>query len=673
MAMDADESLSKEDIFTYYINRINFGANGRGIQVSSQYFFNKDVTELGLSEAAMLAGIVNAPYGWNPFWNLDKATTRRNEVLNLMERHGYITTFECQAAKKIKVEDLLVHDQLLLKYDAIPNQAFIDTVIEEVIALTGDNPYEVPMRIYTTLDPALQRIVEDIQNGQYPAAKVNAHKYMDTAVVVIDKNGEILAIGGGKNYNVQRGFNFVTDMRKQPGSATKPFLSYALAYEHLGLTTESYVFDGPMNFPGSNTRVVDYNNKYRGIINVQTALSDSRNVPAVDLLYQSMKAIGSENIVKYLNTIGFKQVSIDNFSVMHAIGGGDFLTNPLEISGAYNMLMNRGEYIQPHCVYRIEYDDGSRPVDTDYPRVRALSEEAAWLVTDVLRKNVGTGPPAAGQYGIIRKQYPVFAKSGTTDWGGAASKRLKLPVPNGSKDKQLICATTEYVIAVWVGFDKGVPGENTYYSVALSTAQIPANIIKIVQDHMDKNYPRPGSIPRPKGIGSVTFISGYLEHFAPYPGMDSNFLVTGLNKAGTTELQTFIPPVIGEIYIVDAGIADTNAGTTTFRVTVPTFYLPEYLEVAPLLKEFPLGSKTYPGGRGNHVTWWMGPVRYYAYVESLANIPISSTILSEGNTIYVDVDNSKISGGQVRVCSYYAFSNLTDIRSNTACQIITIP
>ena len=679
MAMEADEVLSKEDILTYYINRINFGANnGRGIQVSSQYFFNKDVRDIGLSEAAMLAGIVNAPYGYNPFWNLEKATWRRNEVLNMMEAHGYITAFECQAAKKIKVEDLLVRDEVKVKYDTIPNQAFIDCAIDEVMAITGEDPYDVPMRIYTTLDRGLQKVVEDVQNGQYPAAKVNAHQYLDNAVIVLDHNAEILAVGGGKNYNIQRGFNFAVNMKKQPGSVTKPILSYPLAFEYLGLTTESYVYDGPMNFPGTSTRVVDYNNRYRGIISVHQAISDSRNVPAIDELGQVIRKVGRETVVDYLNAIGFSYVDIDNFSVMNGIGGGGFLTNPVQMAGAYNMLMNLGEYRKPHAIRRIEFDDGRQAIDVDYPATRVISDAAAWLVTDVVRKNVGTGPAKNTQYGLLRRNYPVYGKSGTTDWGSKASRKLKLPVTNGAKDKMMMIATSQYTIAVWVGFDSGVPGKNTYYAPAMVKMRIPSNIARPIMDYMEKHYPRPAALPRPKSVGSVTFIKGYAfqgqtVHYMPYPGIASSQLVNGLNKAGTTELTPFEPPNLGDIFIVSAAVTHSNATSTTISVTVPTFYLPELLEIAPKTKRFYLGKNSWVGGRGNDVTWWMGPVRYYAQVENMSSTMLAPAEVSAENTIEVTFDTGSYSGNQVKVCAYYAYSYMPNVRSGYACQPVMVP
>jgi len=676
MAMDADSVLTKQEIFENYVNKINFGARGRGIQVASRYYFNKNVQDVGLSEAAMLAGVVNLPYGYNPFLDLEAAAFRRNEVLNMMEYHGYITAQECIAAKKIKVEDLLYgEDEYSVEYDTIPNQAYIDVVIKEVIELTGLDPFEVPMVIYTSFDPHAQKVVEDVQNGKYPSAKVNAHKYLNNAIIVLNHDFEIVAVGGGKNYNGQRMFNLATDMEKQSGSSMKPVLSYLLAYEHIGLTTGSYVYDGPMNYPGSGTRVVDYNNRYRGIISVTTAIVDSRNVPAVDLMQQVINAIGSEKVIEYMNSVGYSHVTSESFSTMDAIGGGSFLTSPLEMAGAYNMLMNLGEYVQPHTVLRIEFDDGRPAHEAQYQRVRVVSEAAAYLSAEVVRKNVATG---AGKYSVLRRSHAVYSKSGTTDWGSIASRQLKLPVSNGSKDKWLITATTDYTIGVWIGFDKGVPGERTYYSDSMNNMKVPEHVTKVVLDALEKGKPKPKTLSKPNSVGSTSFIKGYLIHYAPFPGMPSDFITSGLNKSGTTILTQFIPEPLGEMHINDiknistSGVSGTNM--TTLTVDVPAFFRPELMEIAPDKMQFPYGSRTFPGNRGNDITWWMGPVRYYVRIENASGGLVAVDTMSESSNINITFNSTGYSSGtQMRACAFYAYSNITDVRSSVDCRPFILP
>ena len=153
MELENSNEVNKKTIMELYLNKLNFGGNRniRGIEKAAEYYFGKSVTELNLAESALLAGVINAPSAYNPFYNLEKATSRRNEVLYQMYNHGYITEEEYQLARCIKVEDLLVDDSARSSSNgvAIPYQAYIDQVVSEVYEITGKDPYTTGMRIYT--------------------------------------------------------------------------------------------------------------------------------------------------------------------------------------------------------------------------------------------------------------------------------------------------------------------------------------------------------------------------------------------------------------------------------------------------------------------------------------------------------------------------------------------
>ena len=141
MELENSNEVNKKTIMELYLNKLNFGGNRniRGIEKAAEYYFGKSVTELNLAESALLAGVINAPSAYNPFYNLEKATSRRNEVLYQMYNHGYITEEEYQLARCIKVEDLLVDDSARSSSNgvAIPYQAYIDQVVSEVYEITG--------------------------------------------------------------------------------------------------------------------------------------------------------------------------------------------------------------------------------------------------------------------------------------------------------------------------------------------------------------------------------------------------------------------------------------------------------------------------------------------------------------------------------------------------------
>lgn len=147
------------------MNRLNFGGNIRGVQKASLYYFGKECTELNLSESALLAGIINLPNGYNPYYHLDAATERRNEVLNMMCYHGYITEEERDLAKTIKVEDQLIGENRLQSSDS-KYQSYIDVALSEAQKLTGKDPTVTGMKIYTNLNQTIQTEIDAIQNGE---------------------------------------------------------------------------------------------------------------------------------------------------------------------------------------------------------------------------------------------------------------------------------------------------------------------------------------------------------------------------------------------------------------------------------------------------------------------------------------------------------------------------
>ena len=189
LSLELEKNVSKKTIFELYLNKLNFGGTGniRGIQKASQYYYGKDVQDLTLPESALLAGVINAPNAFNPHNNLEKATNRRNQVLYLMNHHGYITDYEYEAARAIKVEDLLVDPyQKTHSGEGTPYQAYVDEVIAETIRLTGFDPTVTPMKIYTSMDPKVQTVMDDIQAGNVDGYFEYPDDLFEVASIAID-------------------------------------------------------------------------------------------------------------------------------------------------------------------------------------------------------------------------------------------------------------------------------------------------------------------------------------------------------------------------------------------------------------------------------------------------------------------------------------------------------
>ena len=527
LAIKLERLLSKKEIFQLYLNKLNFGGNIRGVQRAAQYYFGKNCNELNLSEAAMLAGIVNLPNKYNPYEYLDYGTTRRNEVLNLMNYHGYLTEEELALAKKIKVEDTLVGEHRKLTEDS-QYQSYLDAVLEEAMELTGCDPTVKGMKIYTHLNRAMQETVEAIQNEETNV--IYPDELMQVAMISMDnRTGAIVAIGGGRNYDGARLLNRATMNYKQPGSSVKPLLSYGLAFEYLGYTLDELLLDKPITYPQESMVLVNASGHYNGDVTIKDAVGNSLNIPAIITLERVVKQIGAQKVVDYLQKIGFSRVKSEYFHLSYAIGGTTFETTCKELAGAHSMLINGGVYNQPHTIQKIVLTADGSEFYPENLNVRALSSGSAWLSCQLEENNVSG--PYFNWMQILRRNYPVYAKTGTTDWGNDG---VQYGIPKGQmKDKWMVASTSQYTNCVWVGYDMAVAGKETYYTSYKSNLNIPGNINKILLDKEEELWGVPDAIEMPEDVVDVTYVYGTFPHVRPEYAADGGGTITSkASKAG---------------------------------------------------------------------------------------------------------------------------------------------
>lgn len=534
LQLDMNKEMSKQDIIASYINKVNFGDNIRGVEKASEYYFGKSASELNLAESAFLAGIINAPTTYNPYNNMYKnysdyldpesdylvnAQNRKDEVLYLMHYHGYISDTEYELAKSVRVENLLSGISVNFEETNSDYQQYIDVVINEIIEETGLNPYSNSMKVYTNMEPKMQDIVNDIQNEEeYTGIKFTSDLEQDAIVILNNQTGAVIAIGGGRgDVESSRMFNRATDSYINPGSSIKPVLDYALAFEKLKWSTGHVITDQPVWLYGGDILIQNSENKYFGDVTLTQALADSLNTCAVKTLVAVVDEIGEDACIDYLNSIGF-DFDYEDFDLQFAIGGHNCLVTPMQLAGAHATLINDGMYVKPHTIEHIEFTGGKENYVADTEGTRVLSSSAAFQTAYLEYTNIYGG--YSNSMSILKRDYPVYAKTGTSDYGDAGKP---YGIPYGArKSGTLVAQTNKYTVCTWLGFDK--LEEGAYFTSSEYDQNTKGKICKFLLDQLDEketNYDPSEFISTPDSITKVTHILGAYPYAYPSGGYET--------------------------------------------------------------------------------------------------------------------------------------------------------
>ena len=429
-----EKNYTKEQILEYYVNAQYLGAYSYGVKQASLSYFGKSVSDLTLSESAMLAGLFNLPYTYDPYNDIEACEQRKNLVLDLMYRHGYINEEQRTDAKRITVESMLdTNKENNNKY-----QDFIDTLVEEVIKETGNNPYVVPMKIYTTLNPNVQETVNKIMNN---SKNFNDNVIQTGIAITSSDNGAILAIGAGRNKTGVRQYNYATMIKRHPGSTIKPFMDYGPLFEYKGATPTTTLADSPYTY-SDGTPIYDADRGYRGIMTIKEALAQSRNIPALKAFQQVDKKLISD----YVHSFGIDYGA--NLYESASIGAFDGV-DPLTMSAAYGAYARGGYYIEPYAYTKIIYRQTGIEFNRTIKRTKVCSEQTAKYINDILMYALEQG--AIGKIDHAKTQ--VAVKTGTSTVGTAAIKQYKLSA-DATLDSWACLYSKEYSIAIWSGYDK---------------------------------------------------------------------------------------------------------------------------------------------------------------------------------------------------------------------------
>jgi penicillin-binding protein 2A len=434
LAREIEKEFSKEEILGIYLNTIYFGDGEWGIKRAALHYFGKEVQDLTIDEAALLAGLIKAPSALSPYRHLEKATVRRDVVLERMRQQNYLTDEQLIEAKKAKVVlNEKGGDPLRGKYPF-----YVDHVLEEAIkkyGLTQDELLTGGYQIFTELDPIKQEAMEMVYEDDrlFPNG-TNDQIVQSGGILLNPKTGGIEALIGGRGDHVFRGYNRATQLIAQPGSTMKPLAVYTPALEN-GWEVTDQLKDEPLVFGGYEPK--NYNDQYRGSIPMYTAVRESVNVPAVWLLNE----IGLNKGLEALDKFGILLEEKDRHLGV-ALGGMDKGVSPLTMAEAYSAFPNGGERVEGHSIVKIVSPNGAVFAQWKDTKVKVTEKEVADQITTLLLDVVENGTGRAAQI----PDREVAGKTGST--------QVPIEGINGVKDQWFIGYTPELVGAIWVGYDK---------------------------------------------------------------------------------------------------------------------------------------------------------------------------------------------------------------------------
>ncbi len=674
LAMDLEEISTKEQIIEFYLNKINFGVpKSRGIAKAALYYFNKSVGELNLSEAAYLAGVINEPTNLNAYNHLQAGTDRRNVVLDLMLRHGYITQEERDMAVSIKLENQLWGDD---KYygDIQPHSEYLDVVIEEMQDVYGIDPYLQGMKIYTALNPSQQNLIESIEDNNY---EYYYDDKIDAAYVTLNnQTGEIIAIGGGRKFpeqdRVQRAFNNALSLTRQPGSVLKPILPYSLSFEYLGYSTQHVIEDGPYAYIGSPVFVFNANGQFAGDITLEDAVIKSLNIPALKTMdaLLSGDGIGYERVTNYLTSLGIDPQTAQNVNSAYSIGGGLFTATPLQVAGAHAAMINKGQYIRPHTITRIEIE-GRDPIYPNFEPVQVISPEAAYLTATVMKAAVdapfGTGTAAS----MNQRPYPVYSKTGTSDHGDEFEA---YGIREGTtKDAWHAASTNQYTHVVWNGFKQFINDDGTPNFIAdpWPNAQQVAQQSNLLLDNAE-TFHEPTAIERPAGVVDIRHVLGVYPYVAPVSGMNQEYIANGLIIDKFSRLDTLKAAELANLSSQSVSLGTFDRSGLEVNVQIDSY--PDDVAVSSqdrtkvMTATNSLGeTMTRTGRQLFHPSWMFGSINYGTEITLNGNVV--ETVIDSNKDRTIKVSNAR-SNQNLQVCSFYTWSSRQDSRSNQICETI---
>lgn len=530
LAIQLERTATKQEILTYYINKVYMSNGNYGMQTAAENYYGKDLKDLSIPQLALLAGMPQAPNQYDPYSNPEAALERRNLVLSEMQKQGYLTAEQYETAINTPITDGL---QSLKSINSYPQYMdnYLKEVIDQVEQETGYNLLTTGMEVYTNVDPEVQKHLWDVYNTDqyvnYPDDDIQA-----ASTIVDVSNGKVIAQLGARHQasNVSFGTNQAVETNRDWGSSMKPITDYAPALEYGIYDSTAYMLkDAPYNYPGTNIPLYNWDRGYLGSITLQTAIQQSRNVPAVETLDK----VGLDQAKTFLNGLGIDyptMVYANAISSNTTESNRKYGASSEKMAAAYAAFANGGIYHKPMYINKIVFSDGSSKEYSD-PGSRAMKETTAYMMTEMMKTVLYSG--------IGRDAYiswlPQAGKTGTSNYTDDEIENYIKRYDYVAPDESFVGYTRKYSMAVWTGYSNRLtPIEGDGFRVA-------ANIYRSMMQYLSEDD-SPGDWTMPEGLhrsGDYIFKNGARSNWIPQSTQASSTTESSSSSStSTTESES---------------------------------------------------------------------------------------------------------------------------------------
>lgn len=508
LALQLERKYTKQEILTFYINKVFMGNGNYGMLTAAKSYFGKDLKDLSIAQLALLAGIPQAPSQYDPYTNPEAAQSRRDTVLSEMLEDKNITKEEYDVAIATPVTDGLQPLTSSSSFEPYLDN-YIKQVIEQVNSKTGQDIYSAGLKVYTNVNPEIQQYLWNIYNTDYYVSYPDTD--LQVASTVIDVNtGKVIAQLGARNQDtsVSLGTNQAVLTDRDWGSAMKPITDYAPAIEKgIYKSTAATTNDNKYYWPGTSTQFYNWDRQYYGTMTIQQAVMQSRNVPAV----KALEAVGLNEAKSFLSGLGINYPELyysNAISSSTSDSSQEYGASSEKMAAAYAAFANGGIYYEPQYVNKIEFSDGTTQTFESTGK-RAMKETTAYMMTTMLKTvlTYGTGTEA-----YVSGMYQA-GKTGTSNYSDdelpqieAATGLYNSSVGTMAPDELFVGYTNQYAMAVWTGY------KNRSTPIYGSGLDVAANVYKAMQLHLNETFGSGSTdFTAPSGVylsGNYAYLSG---------------------------------------------------------------------------------------------------------------------------------------------------------------------